>query len=238
MGFLDKFEANVGRVSDGARKLAASGPGQLAGERLRGLQAMAAEFGDAPPSPESFLLALVRAVREDDPVEDRRARDIYVEARKRRRRLGLLSLGTGPFAGVANQIADLFCETATVCDVAALHGLGLSDAELGAHMLVLWEVSADLEEAQNMLQGDPPLAQVLAARARDRAGEQLPDQPTKASLTKAFWGARGAMADARKDAVRTVVFTGHRTKIVIERAEIQLGVRKSIWHRHQLRPRS
>lgn len=237
MGFLDKLEAKVGQASEGARKLAASGPGQMAGEKLRGLQAMAAELGEAPLSAEGFLLALVRAVREDDPVEDRRARDVYVAARKRRRRLGLLSLGAGPFAGVANQVADLYCETATLCDVADLHGLGLSDEEVGAHMLVLWDISSDHEQALQMVQGDPPLAQALGARLRDEAGEQLPDQLTKASLTRSFWQARGAVADVRKDAVRTVVFTGQRTKKVIERAEIQLGVRKPVWHRQQLRRR-
>jgi hypothetical protein len=238
MGLLDNFEAKVGRVSDGARKLAESAPGQLAGESLRGLRTMAAGLGEKPLSAEAFVLALVGAVRDDDPEEGRCARDVYVAARKRRRRLGVLSLGVGPLAGVANQIADLYCETATVCDVAALHGLALSDEELGAHMLVLWKVTDDQKEALCLMRGEPPLAQALGVRLRDQAGEQLPDQLTKASLTKAFWEVRGAVGDARKDAMGTVVFTGHRTKKVIEKAEIQLGVRNSPWHRQQLRRRA
>ncbi|HEV2857679.1 MAG TPA: hypothetical protein VGW80_04675 [Solirubrobacterales bacterium] len=234
---MDNFEAKVTRASESARKLAESSPGQLAGESLRGLRAMAAELGEKPLSAEAFLLTLVRAVREDDPDEGRRARDVYVAARKRRRRLGVLSLGAGPLAGVANQIADLYCETATVCDVATLHGLDLSDEEIAAHMLVLWKVTGDREEALCLMQGKPPLAEALGLRLRDQAGEQLPDQLTKASLAKAFWEVRATVGDARKAAVGTVVFTGHRTKKVIEKAEIQLGVRNSLWHRQQLRRR-
>jgi hypothetical protein len=72
------------------------------------------------------------------------------------------------------------------------------------------------------------VANILAGKLRERAGEQLPDKLTKRSVTKALWDVRGRLGDARKGAttgaVRTVVFTGHRTKKVIKKAEAQLGV--------------
>jgi hypothetical protein len=227
MGFRDMLEANAVKVSEGARRAAASAPGQLAGESLRGLRAMLDEGDEEMPGPERFLLTLVQAVRDEDDEEDRGARDVYVAARKRRRRLALLSLGTGPFAGVANQIADLYCETATVCDVADLHGLALSDEDIAAHMLVLWEITDEHQVALEAVRGDPPLSRLLGTRLWERAEERLPERLTKGSLTKALWNVRGAATDARKDVVKTALFTGHRTKKVIREAEAQLGVNGS-----------
>lgn len=180
-------------------------------------------------SVERFLLTLIRAVRTDDEgSNERSSRDVYVMARKRRRRLGLMSFGAGPLVGVANQLADLYCETATVCDVAALHGLPLSDEQIGAHMLVLWGISGNHDAAQRAMIGEPPVASILASKLQDRVGEQLPEKLTKRSVTKALWDVRGTLGDARKGsttgAIRTVAFTGHRTKKVIKTAELQLGV--------------
>jgi hypothetical protein len=78
---------------------------------------------------------MVVAVRSDEHEDDRSSRDVYKVARSRRRRLGPMSLGAGPFAGVATQAVDLYTEIATFCDVAALHGHRLSDQEIAAHML-------------------------------------------------------------------------------------------------------
>lgn len=227
MGLRDRLEENVGRVNRGARKAIASAPVRQAGERFRRAREMF-EDDEQPLSVESFLLILVRAVREDEQGEERQARDVYVTARKRRRRLGLMSFGAGPLIGVANQLADLYCETATVCDVATLHGLNLSDEQLGAHMLVLWGVADTNRAAEQAIAGEPPVANILAAKLRGRAVEQLPEKLTKRSVTKALWDVRSAIGDARRDAttgaVRTVAFTGHRTKKVIRKAEAQLGV--------------
>lgn len=226
MGLRDRLEENVARVNEGARKAIASAPVQQAGERFRKGREMF-DDDEQPLSVERFLLILVRVVREDER-EERRARDVYVMARKRRRRLGLMSFGAGPLIGVANQLADLYCETATVCDVAALHGLNLSDEQMGAHMLVLWGVTDSHSAAERAIAGEPPVANILAAKLRGRAVEQLPERLTKRSATKALWNVRSTIGDARKDAttgaVRTVAFTGHRTKKVIKKAEAQLGV--------------
>lgn len=228
MGWQGWLEENATRLGKHARKTVASTSVQQVGEGLRDLRAMLAEDDERSLSIERFLLALVRAVRSEEQGEERAARDVYVTARKRRRRLGLMSFGAGPLAGVANQFADLFCETATVCDVAALHGLSLSDEQIGAHMLVLWEVVDDQDAAQNAMIGKPPVANILAGKLRERAAEQLPETLTKRSATKALWDVRGTIGDTGKGAttgaIRSVAFTGHRTKKVIKKAEAQLGV--------------
>jgi hypothetical protein len=226
MGWRDRLEENAGRLGESARKAAASAPGQIAGEGLRGIRAIFADNDEQQLSVERFLLVLVQAVRDDNQREDHGARDLYVSARKRRRRLGLMSFGAGPLVGVANQLADLYCETATFCDVAALKGLSLSDEQIGAHMLVLWGVTDYHETAQNAIAGEPPVAGSLASRLREQATAQMPETLTKRSITKALWDARSAIGDARKgattDAVRTVAFTGHRTKKLIKQVEAQL----------------
>ncbi|MGN6216034.1 MAG: hypothetical protein ACTHN7_03625 [Solirubrobacterales bacterium] len=224
------MEANAVRVGDSARRAAAGAPGQLAGEGFRGLRAMFSNADEESLSAERFLLTLVRAVREDRPEDDRDARDVYVTARKRRRRLALLAVGTGPLVGAVNQLADLYCETATVCDVAALHGLELTDEHLSAHMLVLWGIADDHPAALKAMAGDPPVARILTGRLRDSLDEAMPGQLTKWSMTKALWDVRGTVSDARKGATTraagTVVLTGHQTKKVIRKAETQLGVAK------------
>jgi hypothetical protein len=215
----------------GARKAAASAPMQRAGESVRGIRGMFTDDDDGSLNIEAFMLTLVRAVRDDEQVEERNARDVYVTARKRRRRLALMSFGAGPLVGVANQFADLYCETAVVCDVAALHDLNLSDEQIGAHMLLLWELTNSLDAAQKSIAGEPPVATILASKLGERAGEQLPDELTKRSVTKALWDVRGTLGDARKGAttgaVKTVMFTGHRTKKVIKKTEAQLGVKSA-----------
>lgn len=229
MGLRDRLEEKGARLGETARKAAASPQIPRVGEGFSGLRAMFKDEGsEASLSVERFLLALVRAVRDEDDNEERSSRDVFVTARKRRRRLGLIAFGAGPLVGVANQIADLYCETATVCDVAALHGLHLSDEQIAAHMLVLWSVAEQFDEAQRAIAGQPPVASILARKLQERAGEQLPETLTRRSIAKALWDVRGAVAESADAAtggsVQTVVFTGHRTKKVIRRAEQQLGV--------------
>jgi hypothetical protein len=228
MGLRERIEAGSSLLGEKARQAAASAPVQRRTEELRSLHALLTDDGQSL-SVERFLTVLVGAVR-DEEGKERAARDIYVAARKRRRRLGLMAFGAGPFVGVANQFADLYCETAVVCDVAALHGVSLSSEEIGAHLLVLWRIVETPEDARRSMAGDPPVATILARKLRDRLGEQLPEKLTKTSIVKALWDARAALDDVRKGsasnkgAVRTVVFTGHRTKKLIKKTEAQLGV--------------
>ena len=208
---------------------------QRAEDGFRGFRGLWTD-DDRPLTVESFLLTLVRAVREDDPDAYRSRRDLYVRARKRRRRLGLMCLGAGPLAGVANRVADLYSETATLCDVAFLHDLSPSDEQIAAHVLALWGVTDDLEGATAAMGGgEPGVASILGARLARDTDLQMPKSLTKASAIKLLWDVHqldvgDTVMDARKasttGSVRAVAFTGHRVKKVIKKSEIQLGVRQ------------
>jgi hypothetical protein len=140
--------------------------------------------------------------------------------------------------GVASRVTDLYCETATVCDVADFHALDLRDEQIAAHMLVLWSITEDFERAEEAVQGKPPVAEILGSKLTERAAGyvdlDLEENPTKLSIATTLWKVHhldaGGVARDAKDAVsgqpiRSVTFTGHRTKKVIRRAEVQLGVR-------------
>ncbi|MBN9623002.1 MAG: hypothetical protein J0H06_08630 [Actinobacteria bacterium] len=191
-------------------------------ERSNSLRALFADE-EQPIGLEQALVLLVGRVRKDEQGE-RRPRDVYVAARKRRRRLGMLALTAGPLAGVANQFADLYCEAAVVCDLAALHGVALGDDEAAAHLLLLWGLVEDHDQAQRVIAGDPPLVGILTGKAMALTEAQRADLWTRRGAVQALWEVRGAIDDLSKGAVRTVVFTGHRTKQLIKRAEAQLGI--------------
>jgi hypothetical protein len=202
---------------------------QHAGARYRGLRAVF-EDDERAVTIENVLAALVAAVRADEHEEDRSARDVFKTARSRRRRLGLLSFGAGPLAGVATLIVDLYCETATVCDLADLHSIELTEHDVAAHMLVLWGILGSVDEAKVVMLGDgtQSLASIIAGRLHDGAAERIPDKLTKRAAIQALSEARHLASNARKAAgtgsVRGVVFTGHRAKRLIKTAELQLGV--------------
>jgi hypothetical protein len=199
-----------------------------ASQRLRGLRGLLSDEREL--SVEQFLVALVRAVREDEREADRSARDVLEAARTRRRRLGLASFGTGPLVGVATRLTDLYCETAIVCDLVALHGLELDDREVAAHMLVLWTIGEDVAHARAIVEGTSgsTIAGIVGDRLAGRVGAHLPERVTPLSAVKALWSARGLVDDARGAAgngsVGGVVFAGHRTKRLVKQVERQLGV--------------
>lgn len=193
---------------------------------------------------EAYLTALVGAVRSDSREEEddeTTRRDVYLQARKRRRKLGVICLGAGPMAGVASQLADLYCEIATLCDVADLHGLALDDSRVAAHMLVLWSIVPDQGEAEKVIGGEPPLGQVLEQKLIDRVGVVKAEEGwTPRSIASAIWEVQnlrtGAVVGDLKrgidgQPVRSVLFTGHRVKKVIGRAEAQLGIEAERSHR-------
>lgn len=230
MGLRGRLEEQAGRIGEQARTVAASERVRRAGESFRGFRAMIAE-GGGPLSVEAYLVALVRAVRADEAEERRSSREIYVTARKRRRRLGLICFGAGPMAGVASQVADLYCEAATVSDIVDLHGLGLSDGAVAARMLVLWSLVDDLDLAEAAIRSEPPVASLLTETLAEGLVSWPGGEMTKLSIAKLLWEVhqldlRGAVAGKGSGAqpVRSVAFTGHRTKKLIKRAEAQLGV--------------
>lgn len=206
MSFRDRLLAEAGKVQDKVREEVAefvAGP-------------------DGAASVEGFILGLVRANRddEDDEVSEK---DVRKTAKKRRRRLGLASFAAGPMAGVAGEATDLYSETATVCDLVELHRLPLSDAQVGGHMLVLWGVTDDPALGAAALDGTGrPIAELFTTRvaADYQAAESVP------AKIKVIWQNRDVLADARgANPFGRVIKAGRDAKDLIERAELQLGVR-------------
>jgi hypothetical protein len=234
MGLRDRLERKAAELGQGVLT-AAPEYVQRAEDGYRGFREMWGD-DDRPLTIEAFLLALTQAVRDDDPDDFRSHRDLYVKARKRRRRLGLMCFGAGPFAGVANRVADLYCEIATLCDVASIHDLVLSDQQVAAQMLVLWGITDDLPGAERAMAGEEPgVASILGGRLARETELQMPAELTKTSVAKLLWDVHQldvtdtvmrAKKGATTGSVRVVAFTGHRVKKVIKRSEIQLGVRQ------------
>lgn len=230
MGWRQRLQEGSAKVSEGAKAVAGSELLQRTGETLRGYRELLRE-ADRPESAEEYLAALVRAVRDDERDDRESRRDLYVRARKRRRRLGMVTLGTGPMVGVSSRVADLYCEVAVVCDLADFHCLDLSDEEVGAQMLVLWSVVDGVEVARGAMRGSPPLSGLIMAKLGE--GVDLPAEPprTKLEWVKALWAARGigeGVRSASGQPLRSVAFAGHRTKKLIKRAEAQLGATHAV----------
>lgn len=225
MRVRDRFGAGPRLLGGAALRTAL----EQTGNAFRGLRLLLSD-DEQSLSIEQFLVALVRAVRHDTQAEERSVRDVFETARRRRRRLGLASFGAGPLVGVATKLTDLYCETATVCDLADVHELDLDEPQIAAHMLVLWTIVDDVGQARAIVDGtsEQTVATILTARVVDRAGEHVPERMTKLIAIKALWDARGVVGDARavagKGSVGGVVFTGHRTKQFIKQAEHQLGL--------------
>ena len=246
MGLRDRLQEGAKSLGTNARDAALrtgtnardaamrTGAAQRASGGVRGLRALFEGEDEQSTSLERVLLGVVGAVRDDNRDEDddeRTARDVFETARRRRRRLGLMSFGAGPLVGVANQLVDLYCETAVVCDLVDVHDLVLEDQQIAAHMLLLWSITESLDEAQATIDGSGPrsISDHLSLRLREHAKEYLPKKQTKRSAIRALWKARGIAGDVRDaagaGAVGTAFFPGKRTKQVIARAELQLGVR-------------
>jgi hypothetical protein len=225
MGLRDRLESGAARAAAAAQEAAGSALKRAPDDGFQSLRALLRDDDEKQRSIERFLLALVRTVRDDEGDEDLSARDVFETARSRRRRLGLVSFGAGPLVGVANQVSDLYCDTATVCELAELHDLGLSDEQLAAHMLVLWGVADGFAVAESAMRHET-VGVLLGARLQAHTG--LEREMTKRKAAKALWDARDAVGDARKSAssgaVSTVMFTGRHTKRLIKQAEEQLGI--------------
>ena len=228
MSLKGKLATKVAAVSEAAAN-AATAKVEGAAARYHGLRAVFSE-DERVMTPENLLAGIVAAVRADERDEERTSRDVFTTARSRRRRLGLLSFGAGPMVGVASQVVDLYCETATVCDVAGLHAIDLTEYQVAAHMLVLWEIVDSLDEANRVMNGagSRTLTSILGSRMQSGVGDYLPEELTKRATVRAIWDARSLVGDVRKAAgkgsVTGVVFTGHQTKQLIKAAERQLGV--------------
>jgi hypothetical protein len=212
MGLKERLAAEAAKAKD---KLSEELTGLVAGP-------------DGSASPEGFVLGLVRQARDEDD-DSLTEKQVRKDAKKRRRRLGIASFAAGPLAGAAGEATDLYTETATVCDLVDLHGLTLTDAEIGAHMLVLWGVTEDLAVARATLEGqEPTIWMLLSDRYRGKViGDDV--EATVPNIVKAMWKQRELHSELRDAAgqgsFKRVLRAGAQTKEFVALAEAQLGVR-------------
>jgi hypothetical protein len=228
VGLKDRATGVVTRASTTMREVASAGE-----EGFNGLRRLASGTDEQAIGIEDFLLALVQAVRADELPEERSSGDLHKTAKRRRQRLALCSWAAGPFVGLANQTADLYCDTATVCDLVGFHRLELSDERIAAHMLVLWSIADDLDEATAAVEGhdERRVTGLVMTRLREVSGTEMPETLTKRGAIKVLWQAGGFVGDAHrtmtKRPVKAVLRPGKATRDFIERAEHQLGVSPS-----------
>ena len=223
--------AAVDRVRRSAvvEKVVDSTPVQSVGETYAGLKALFTDEDERELVIERTVVTLVRTVRDDDdePLTDK---DVLRAAKKRSRRARRTALLAGPMVGTANQIVDLYCETATVVDLDRLHGLGMSDERIAAQMLVLWDITPDIAIAEAAILGTgPSVKALLTRRFSQEATARMPETKTKTAMLKAIWKARSLAGGVREGVmgernITGIVFAGKRVKEFIARAEAALGV--------------
>jgi len=223
MGLRDRVSAEAGRLAKSAAATAGEwgASSDRPGARLIRLLTMS----DAQRiSVESLLVALVEAVHGDETraLSDR---DVKKAAKRRGRLAGMAGATGGP---VGLQLASLYCEAEIVCDVVDRHRLGISDDEIAAHLLVLWNAMADVEAARRAIDGSgPSVLARMSAQAHARVASKPREEMTKGEVVRMLWRLRGAVQDVElpgSASVRDVLLPGRRVKAVTEAAERQLGV--------------
>lgn len=191
-----------------------------AGPRLLALLRM---DDDRPITIEAMTVLLVDAVRKDGEARELTDRDVRKAAKRRFRRLGAVSLPTGP---VGWHLVGLYCEAAMLCDIVELRRVPLSDEDVAIHLLVLWGAMPDVAAASAAVRGTgPSVLATLLGRARDRVVLPPSGEMTKRSVVKALWSLRQTLNDAREVAmsgVRRNLFPGARVKAFIAAAGRQL----------------
>lgn len=238
VGWKDRIAATAERATDLARDAADSAPAkkvldsapvQSVSDSYSGLKALLSDDEQREFVVERALLRLVATVRDDDD-ETLSDKDVEKAAKKRFKRARRTALLAGPAVGTANQVVDLYCETATVVDLDVLHGLGLTDEEIAAHMLVLWNIAPDVTVAHAAMLGTgPSVSALLSRRLGVEVASRMPDEKSRTAVIKAIWNARGAADDVRekimgKRNITGTMFAGTRVKEFIARAEAALGV--------------
>lgn len=223
MGLKDRVTKEAAKASTAART------------RIEGSSALQRLLADADQAikNERLLVGFVRAVRTDEPPAGRTEAEFEKATKRRRQRLGALPFATGPLVGVGSQVVDLYCDTATMCDLVAFHGLELTDEEIAAHMLVLWSVTDDFDVAlAAVANGGVPA--LVTVRLAGQASTHLPEVRTPRGAIKAIWQARALTRDVREKAtsgpVKAVLMPGKATRALIARGESQLGVRDELLH--------
>ena len=147
-GLAARVTSTAAGVARDGLELAKDRIGAADGSASMRLKAMLADE-ETPISIEAFLVLLVDVVNED---EEREVTEKHLKrtGKRRARLVGLAGLPLGP-AGLS--LASLYCETQLVCDIVAHHDLDLTDEQIAAHLLVLWNAAPDVAWANAAITG-------------------------------------------------------------------------------------
>jgi hypothetical protein len=231
VGMRDRLAARAAHVGGQAKEAAAtrvreaaeSAKDVVAARTDGGLLGLVRMDDDRPVTIEAVTVLLVAAVRKDEGrgLDDR---DVLKAAKRRYRRLGTISLPSGPIGGV---LVTLYCEAATLCDVVEVRGDEMTDERVAAHLLVLWDVLPDIAVADLAVRGEGPgVVDVLRARALERvASLDLPDPMTKRAAVVALWRLNGLAGEAMElegTGIRERLFPGRRVTSFVRSAHEHL----------------
>jgi hypothetical protein len=220
------------RISDKASQLAVTAVekgadfaanGDHAGARFLALLNMK---DDSPITVERLVVMLVDAVRGDESRE-LGERDVVKAAKKRQRRLGAVAALGGP---TGLYVASLYAEVAILGDIERANRLGLSDAELAGHLMVLWHMMPDHPAAMAAIDGTgASISQRLTAQGQEKLirGALDDGRVTKLEAVKVAWRLRGAVQDISVPGSargRDVLLPGSRIQALKDAAEQQLGI--------------
>jgi hypothetical protein len=224
VGWKDKL---VAKAADAAKTGLEQAKNKVENENATSrLRALIEMREDQPITIEALLVLLVDAVHEDDPRELSQ-RDVKKAGKRRQRLAGGLGMLGGP---VGTYVASLYSEAVILCDVADRHGLGLSDEELAAQLLVMWNAvpDADADAARAAIDGSGPSVAIhMATGVYERLADTPVDQMTKKDAVMALWRLRSMVAGASlpgSASPKDVLLPGGRVKALIKAAERQLGV--------------
>jgi hypothetical protein len=238
VGLKDRIASQASRVASTAASTAASAAASAKGaasaaaqERIARSDKAAARLielfrmrDDQPVAVETMLVILVDACHADDAPE-LTDRDVKKAGKRRQRVAGLAGAVGGP---VGIQLASLYCEVEILCDVVHRHRLELTEEEIAAHLLVLWNVVPDLEIAKHAIDGTgDSLAARMTGAVRGKVAEHSPKGRTKKEVVRMLWQMRNVTDEVQLPGsanVRDVVLPGRRVKAVTQAAERQLGV--------------
>jgi hypothetical protein len=189
-----------------------------AGARLRLLA-----DDDAQLSVERFLVLLLDAMNGAEDPDRPTAEEVARAGRRRARRAGILGIWGGPAGLMAT---SLYAEAMLVCDIVDHHGLELTDEQIAAHLLLLWELTPDLASAEAAIDGSGP--SVAERLVGDRVLDGKPvTELSPMGAVKALWRLRSLMDPDELPGttkLRHFALPKRRVRKITAAMEAQLGV--------------
>lgn len=147
---------------------------------------------DESMSVESMVLVFVDTVRDENNGGRPTNRAEILAAHQGRQRLVKWISRLGPWGAAAGYLSTLYSEAAILCDAADAAQLGLSRAELGAQVLVLWGVMPDADRALAAMQGEEGQSVADCLKSRLPTGDKAdnPDRMTMRQIVGLLWKVR------------------------------------------------